>query len=236
MEDRTRRAGRPDQSGDHRLPLPARNVEVEPGRAPTVRGDQHQLAWPTVDQPRGHRQPHRRDHQPDRTGRPRRTRHPPLPQRHQNHRPADRRATDHPPQVSWRMELHTSPRTSPNNRHIVKVISFQFLTRLAGPATPTTSARSAPNGRRTGRCGRRGEEYSPTRPTKPTSTMVGRHPDAECRVYTISSRKGTRCSLSSSFWIGRGNRWTKWTTNDREGPANSNSVRTSRRGVTATGP
>jgi len=26
------------------------------------------------------------------------------------------------------MELHTSPRTSPNNRHIVKVISFQFLT------------------------------------------------------------------------------------------------------------
>ena len=27
--------------------------------------------------------------------------------------------------------------------------------------------------------------------------MVGRHPDAECRVYTISSRKGTRCSLSA---------------------------------------
>src|SRR5436190_14796808 len=26
--------------------------------------------------------------------------------------------------------------------------------------------------------------------------MVGRHPDAECRVYTISSRKGTRCSPS----------------------------------------
>ena len=29
--------------------------------------------------------------------------------------------------------------------------------------------------------------------------MVGRHPDAECRVYTISSRKGTRCSLSERF-------------------------------------
>ena len=76
LEDRTGRAGRRDRAGDHGLPLPARHLQVEQDRAPAVLPHLDELARPTADQPRGHRQPDRRDHHPHRADRARRTRPP----------------------------------------------------------------------------------------------------------------------------------------------------------------
>ena len=45
-----------DRAGDHRLPLPARHLQVEQDRAPAVLAHHHELARPAADQPRGHRQ------------------------------------------------------------------------------------------------------------------------------------------------------------------------------------
>jgi hypothetical protein len=50
---------RPD---DHRLPPPTRHLEMEQNRAPTLLPHLDELAWPAADQPRSHRQHHRRDH------------------------------------------------------------------------------------------------------------------------------------------------------------------------------
>ena len=55
LEGRTGRAGRRDRPGDHRLPLPARHLQVEQDRAPAVLPHHHELARPAADQPRGHR-------------------------------------------------------------------------------------------------------------------------------------------------------------------------------------
>ena len=51
---------------DHRLPLPARHLQVEQDRAPAVLPHLHELARPAADQPRSHRPDHRRDHHPHR--------------------------------------------------------------------------------------------------------------------------------------------------------------------------
>ena len=56
LENRARRAGRRDRPGDHRLPLPARHLQMEQDRAPAVLPHHHELARPAADQPRGHRQ------------------------------------------------------------------------------------------------------------------------------------------------------------------------------------
>ena len=60
-----RPAGRPgggDGPGDHRLPLPARHVEVEQDRAPAVLPHHPHLARPAADDQGGRRRRHRRDH------------------------------------------------------------------------------------------------------------------------------------------------------------------------------
>ena len=64
VESRTGRAGGGDRAGDHLLPLPARDVEVEQGRTPAVLPHHDELAGTAADQPRGHRADHRRDHAP----------------------------------------------------------------------------------------------------------------------------------------------------------------------------
>ena len=91
------RAGRPgggDRAGDHLLPLPARDVEVEQGRAPAVLPHHDELAGTAADQPRGHRADHRRDHDPHRAAGARRTGHQHLRHRGQGQRPADGVAPD----------------------------------------------------------------------------------------------------------------------------------------------
>ena len=60
---------------DHRLPPPARHLQVEQDRAPAVLPHLDELARPAPDQPRSHRQHHRRHHHPHRPDRARRTRH-----------------------------------------------------------------------------------------------------------------------------------------------------------------
>jgi transposase len=71
MEGRAGRPGRRDRAGGHRLPLPARDVEVEQGRAPAVLPHHDELAGTATDQPRGRRAGHRRDHDPHRAARAR---------------------------------------------------------------------------------------------------------------------------------------------------------------------
>ena len=55
--------------------FPARDVEVEQGRAPAVLPHHDELAGTAADQPRGHRADHRRDHDADRAAGARRTGH-----------------------------------------------------------------------------------------------------------------------------------------------------------------
>ena len=64
-----------DRAGDHRVPLPARHLQVEQNRAPDVLPHHHELAGQAPDQPRGHRAGHRCHHHPRRADRPRRTGH-----------------------------------------------------------------------------------------------------------------------------------------------------------------
>ena len=66
LEGRTGRPRRRNRPGDHRLPPPARHLQVEQDRAPAVLPHHHELARPAADQPRGHREQHRRDHHPHR--------------------------------------------------------------------------------------------------------------------------------------------------------------------------
>jgi hypothetical protein len=56
--------------------------------------------------PRSDRQPDHRDHDEIRPHRSGRTRHRPLPQRHQDHRQTDGNARDHPARLPRRLELH----------------------------------------------------------------------------------------------------------------------------------
>ena len=51
VEDRAGGAGRTDRAGDHRLPLPARHLQVEQNRAPAVQPHLDELARPAADQP-----------------------------------------------------------------------------------------------------------------------------------------------------------------------------------------
>ena len=87
VEDRAGPTRRRDRTDDHRLPPTPRHVEVEQDRAPAVLAHLDELARPSPDQSRSHRQRHRRDHHPHRADRPRRTRPRHLPQRHQDPRP-----------------------------------------------------------------------------------------------------------------------------------------------------
>ena len=70
----------------------------------------HELAGQATDQPRGHREHHRRDHHPHRAQGPRGTRHRQLSERHQDSRPGDEGAGTgrdaRPPRFPRRLELH----------------------------------------------------------------------------------------------------------------------------------
>src|SRR5450756_1274018 len=108
IRDRAGRTGHPDRPDDHRLPLPTGHVQVEQDRTPPLQSDLDELAWPATDQPRGHRQPDRRNHDPHRPESHRRARRDHLPQRHQDHRPRDgrpRNATPHQTRLPRRVEL-----------------------------------------------------------------------------------------------------------------------------------
>jgi hypothetical protein len=96
VEDRAGGAGRRDRAGDHRLPLPARHLQVEQNRAPAVQPHLDELARPATDQSRGHRQPDREHAHPHRSDRRRRTRPGPVPQGHQDQRPGDARPRAEP--------------------------------------------------------------------------------------------------------------------------------------------
>jgi hypothetical protein len=58
------KAGGRDRPGDHRVPLPAGHLQVEPDRASPVLPDLDELARPAAGKPRGDRRPDRRDHHP----------------------------------------------------------------------------------------------------------------------------------------------------------------------------
>ena len=115
VEDRAGRPGRRDRPGDHRLPLPARDIEVEQDRAPAVLPHHHELARPAADQPRRRHQQHRRDHHPHRPdrGRPPGRRH--LPHRRQGQQRADGRpaASAATPSTA----TGTTPSTPPRSPH-----------------------------------------------------------------------------------------------------------------------
>ena len=95
-----------DRSGDHRLPLPARYLEVEQDRAPAVLVHLDELAGPTPHRSADH---HRADLEHDHHHRPRRIRRlrPQLvPQRSQDQRPRVQRTPHPPPRLARRLELH----------------------------------------------------------------------------------------------------------------------------------
>ena len=118
LEGRARRPGRRDRAGDHRLPLPARDVEVEQGRAPALLPHHDELAGTAADQPRGHRPDHRRDHHPHRAAGPRRAGRQHLRHWRQDQRPANGRPAPDPPRLARRLELHPPPRgIRPGRRH-----------------------------------------------------------------------------------------------------------------------
>ena len=99
------------------LPLPARDLQVEQDRAPAVLPHHDELARPAADQPRGHRQHHRRDHHPHRPDACTPTWTPaPTP-------PGSRSATAQmnalplsPPRLARRLELHPAPRRRERRR------------------------------------------------------------------------------------------------------------------------
>ena len=62
LEGRARGTGAGDGPGDHRVPLPARHLQVEQDRAPAVLPDHPGLARPPADQLRRHHQHHQRGH------------------------------------------------------------------------------------------------------------------------------------------------------------------------------
>ena len=136
VETRTRRPGHRHRPGHHRLPLPARHLQVEPDRAPAVLRDHRQLARAAADQPPGRRRPHRRHQHPHRPDRARRSRHQHLPPRHQGQRRADGRGhqTTHPGQVPRRMELHgsASQETEANYTHVTRYAVVILLRGLTG--------------------------------------------------------------------------------------------------------
>ena len=69
VEDRAGRAGGRDRPADHRVPLPARHLQVEQNRASAVQPDLDELARSAADQPRGHRADDRGDHHAHRADR-----------------------------------------------------------------------------------------------------------------------------------------------------------------------
>src|SRR6266704_2437262 len=101
LEGGARQAGRPDRAGDHRVPLPARHLQVEQGRAPAVRPDHPQLARPAADQPPGRHRADRRHHHSHRADRHRRAGH-----QRTGSRPAHRQA-----RLPSGLELHRPART-----------------------------------------------------------------------------------------------------------------------------
>ena len=110
---------RADRAGDHRLPLPARHVEVEQDRAPAVLPDHPHLAGPPADQLRGHREHHRRDDHHHRADRHRRPGRRPLPDRHRSHRRADEDLEDrviarHGFHGDWNYTILPAPRPAPD--------------------------------------------------------------------------------------------------------------------------
>ena len=114
LEGGARQAGRRDRAGGHLLPLPARHLQVEQGRAPAVRADHPQLARPAADQPPGRRradQSHHHDHRADRHRRAGRQRIRHRPDLHQE---AGRSPADRLPRLPRRLELHHPARTSRN--------------------------------------------------------------------------------------------------------------------------
>ncbi len=111
VEDRAaapRRRHRLDARG---LPLPARHIEVEQGRAPAIQLHQPQLARQATHQLPGRDRAHSRDHHEHRPERLRQARRHRLPPKDQNHRPADRRRQHHRAPVPSRVELQHQPIT-----------------------------------------------------------------------------------------------------------------------------
>ena len=98
-----------DGAGGHRLPLPARHLEVEQDRAPAVLPGQPRLAGPAPDRLRRRRQHDQRDHHQNRADRHRHPGPAALPRRAGDHR---RRDQGHPgpvlkpPRLPRRLELH----------------------------------------------------------------------------------------------------------------------------------
>ena len=110
MEDRTGRPSQANRTHHHGLPPPARHQQMEQDRTPPVLPHLDELARATTDQPRSDRRNHRRHDHHSRPHRPNRTRHQPLPDRHQDPRPTDEsignKRHTHPTPVPPRVELH----------------------------------------------------------------------------------------------------------------------------------
>ena len=118
LEGRARPAGRRDRAGDHLLPLPARHLQVEQGRAPAVRPDHPQLARPAADQPPGRRRADLRHHHDHRADRSRRAGHQRIPHGPALHQQAGRRPAHRQARLPPGLELHRPART-PRDTHTV---------------------------------------------------------------------------------------------------------------------
>ena len=109
-EGRARGLRRRDGPGDHGLPLPSGNQQVEQDRAPVVLPHHDELARAAPDQPRGGRQPDRLHPYPHRTARGRRLGHQHLPAGRVGQHRTPQGAADRAPRRAGNLELHHPPR------------------------------------------------------------------------------------------------------------------------------
>src|SRR6266700_2981549 len=92
--------------GDHRVPLPAGDQQVEQDRAPDVLVHQPELARPAAGQLRNGGQPHQRHADPSGASGQSHPRSPPLRSRNQDLRRGDGRASSRTSRALSRLELH----------------------------------------------------------------------------------------------------------------------------------
>src|SRR6478609_2783086 len=107
---------------------------MEQNRAQAVLANDDELARAALDQPPGHRRPHRRDdhhHWPDRAMRPGHRR---VPYRRQIHERRHRRVATDPPRLPRELELH--PDATRHAVTVTYVIVSRALSRRGCPTRP----------------------------------------------------------------------------------------------------
>ena len=199
LEGRARGAGAGDRAGDHRLPFPARHLQVEQDRAPAVLPDQPGLARPAADQLRRHHQHHRRRHHRHRAERPRRPRRELLSaglkiSDEQMKGIEARCLARHEFHGEWNYALLPVPRPAPDRAGPPAAPRGPDLHALADPAiTGMSRAGSAPRrqpGNPPGRRPRAAPLHQPRRPPPPRPRPAPGSPSARLLAAICRYRLG----------------------------------------------